>query len=50
MFWHPTHLDIEGWFGLNLWEFAEAENQNPKLSMGNWLDKYMMQSMVVEMN
>ena len=41
MFWHPTQPEIEGWFDLKLREFAEAENQNPKLSMGHWLDRYI---------
>ena len=41
MFWHPTCLEIEGQFGLKLREFAETENQNPKLSMGNLLDRYI---------
>ena len=41
MFWHPTQLEIEEWFGLKLPEFAETENQNPKLSMRNWLERYI---------
>ena len=41
MFWHPNQLEIEGWFDLKLWEFAKAENQNPKLSTGHWLDRYI---------
>ena len=41
MFWHPTQSDIKGWFDLKLWEFAEDENQNPKLSIGHWLDRYI---------
>ena len=41
MFWHPTRPEIEEWFGLKLQEFAEIENQNPKLSMSNWLDRYI---------
>ena len=41
MFWHPTRLDIEGWFDIKLREFVEAKNQNMKLSMGHWLDRYI---------
>ena len=41
MFWHPTRSEIEGWFDLKLWEFVEAENKNPKLSTGHWLDRYI---------
>ena len=41
MFWHPTRLDIEGWFGIKLREFAEAENWNLKLLTSNWLDRYI---------
>ena len=33
-------LQIEDWFDLKLWEFAETENQNPKLSINNWLVRY----------
>ena len=41
MFWHPTQPKIEGWFDLKLREFAVAENQNPKLLTGHWLDRYI---------
>ena len=41
MFWHPNQSEIEGWFDLKLWDFAEAKNRNPKLSMGRWLDRYI---------
>ena len=41
MFWHPNRPEIEEWFGLKLREFAETKNQYPKLSKGNWLDRYI---------
>ena len=41
MFWHPTRPEIEEWFGIKLKDFAEAENQNLKLSTSNWLDRYI---------
>ena len=41
MFWHPNRPEIEGWFDLKLWEFAEAENQNMRLLMSNRLDRYI---------
>ena len=41
MFSHPTQPKIEGWFDLKLQEFAEAKNQNIKLSTGHWLDRYI---------
>ena len=41
MFWNSNQLEIEGWFDLKLREFTEAENKNPKLSMGDWLDRYI---------
>ena len=41
MFQHLTRLEIQGWFDLKLGEFAEAKNQNPKLSTGHWLDRYI---------
>ena len=41
MFWLPNRPEIEEWFGLKLKEFVETENQNPKLSMGNWLGIYI---------
>ena len=41
MFWHPTQPEIEGWFDLKLWEFAKAENQNPKLPTSHWMDRYI---------
>ena len=41
MFWHPTQSKIEGWCDLKLQDFAKAENQNPKLSTGHWLDRYI---------
>ena len=36
-----THSKIEGWFDIKLQEFVESKNQNLKLSMGHWLDKYI---------
>ena len=41
MLWHPTKTEIEGWFSLKLREFAEIQNQNPKLSTNDWLAKYI---------
>ena len=41
MLWHMTQSDIEGWFDLKLREFAESENQNPKLSTSHWLYIYI---------
>ena len=44
MFWQLTRPKIEGWFDLKLREFVEAENQNQKLSMSHWLDRYIHDS------
>ena len=41
MFLHQTRPEIEGWFDLKLREFAEAKNQNSKMSTRNWLDRYI---------
>ena len=41
MLWHPNRSEIDGWFDLKLREFAKAENWNPKLSMGHWLDRHI---------
>ena len=41
MLWHPTKLEIEDWFDLNLQQFAKIENQNPKLSTTKWLNIYI---------
>ena len=41
MSWHPSQSNIQGWFDVKLWEFTEVGNQNPKLSMGHWLDRYI---------
>ena len=41
MFWHPNQSEIKDWFDQKLQEFAEAENQNPKLSKSQWLAKYI---------
>ena len=41
MFWHPTRLEIEGWFDLKLWHLAKVEYQTPNLSTSQWLDRYI---------
>ena len=39
--WHSTRPKIQDWFDQKLWEFAEVENQNPKLTMDKWLERYI---------
>ena len=39
--WNPTKPEIKYWFDLKLREFFEAENQTPKLSITNWLARYI---------
>ena len=41
MLWHLTKLEIQDWFYLRIQEFAEAENQNPKLMIDAWLERYI---------
>ena len=41
MLWHLMELEIQDWFDLKIREFTKKENQNPRLTMDQWLEKYM---------
>jgi hypothetical protein len=39
--WNPTKVEIEIWLRTKEQDFAQKENQNPKLTPRQYLDKYM---------
>src|SRR5713226_8701084 len=39
--WHPTREEFHQWLDSNLREFAKKENQSPKLSTEDWLQKHI---------
>ena len=41
MLWHPTEPKIHDWFDKKAREFAEGENQNPRLTTEDWLGRYI---------
>jgi hypothetical protein len=40
-FWHPLREEIENWVEVKEKEFAEKENKNPRLSIEEWLERYI---------
>ena len=40
-FWHPSKEEIENWVESNEKEFTEQENRNPRLSVEDWLQRYI---------
>ena len=40
-FWHPSKEEIENQVEAKEKEFAEKENKNPKLSLEDWLQRYL---------
>ena len=40
-FWHPSKEEIEKWVQSKEREFAEQENKNPRLSIEEWLQRYI---------
>ena len=40
-FWHPLKEEIENWVEVKEKEFSEKENQNPRLSIEDWIQRYI---------
>lgn len=40
-FWNPSKEEIQQWVELKEKEFAERENRNPRLSVKDWLQRYL---------
>ena len=40
-FWHPSKEEIENWVEAKEKELAERENKNPRLSIEDWLQRYL---------
>ena len=40
-FWNPTREEIQQWVESREKEFAERDNQNPQLSVEDWLQRYL---------
>ena len=40
-FWHPSKEEIENWVESKERVFAERENINPRISIEEWLQRYV---------
>lgn len=40
-FWHPSKEEIKNWIESKEKEFAKQENRNPRLSIEDWLQRYV---------
>ena len=39
--WHSMQLEIQNWFDQKLQEFVEKENQNSRLTVDQWVGRYI---------